>query len=100
MTKVMTAQLAPLLVPNPDAVLIGTGPGLDRAPDNATSLELHRCSFVPMAGVTREAKAAQERLPDRISIGVLARLFPARVLDEVVEAAGVRQVRSGGCQHG
>lgn len=46
-----------------------------------------------MAGVTREAKAAQERLPDRISIGVLARLFPARVLDEVVEAAGVRQVR-------
>jgi hypothetical protein len=32
-------------------------------------------------------------LPDRISIGVLARSFPAQVLDEVVEAAGVRQVR-------
>jgi Insertion element 4 transposase N-terminal/Transposase DDE domain len=46
-----------------------------------------------MAGVTREAKAAQERLPDRISLGVLARTFPAPVLDEVVEAAGVREVR-------
>ena len=46
-----------------------------------------------MAGVTREAKAAQERLPDRISIGVLARTFPAPVLDEVIEAAGVREVR-------
>jgi Insertion element 4 transposase N-terminal/Transposase DDE domain len=43
--------------------------------------------------VTREAKVAQERLPDRISIGVLARTFPAALLDEVVEAAGVRQVR-------
>jgi len=43
--------------------------------------------------VTCEARAAQERLPDRISIGVLARTFPAQVLDEVVEAAGVRQLR-------
>ena len=46
-----------------------------------------------MAGVTREAKSAQERLPDRISIGVLARTFPADVLEEVIEAAGVREVR-------
>ena len=46
-----------------------------------------------MTGVTREAKAAQERLPDRISIGVLARSFPAQVLDEVVQEAGVRQLR-------
>jgi hypothetical protein len=36
---------------------------------------------------------AEERLPDRISIGVLARAFPSSVLDEVVEAAGVREVR-------
>ena len=43
--------------------------------------------------MTREAKAAEERLPDRISIGVLARTFPASVLDEVIEAAGVRQLR-------
>ncbi len=46
-----------------------------------------------MAGVTRGAKAAQERLPDRISIGVLSRTFPAPVLDEVIEAAGVRETR-------
>ena len=46
-----------------------------------------------MAGVTREARAAQERLPDRISIGVLARTFPTSVLDEVIEAAGVRELR-------
>jgi hypothetical protein len=32
-------------------------------------------------------------LPDRISIGVLARAFPARVLDEVIEASGAREVR-------
>jgi hypothetical protein len=43
--------------------------------------------------VTREAKAVEERLPDRISIGVLARTFSAQLLDEVVEAAGVREVR-------
>lgn len=36
---------------------------------------------------------AEERLPDRISIGVLARAFPSALLDEVVEAAGVREVR-------
>jgi hypothetical protein len=43
--------------------------------------------------VTRAAKAVEERLPDRISVGVLARTFPMQVLDEVVEAAGVREVR-------
>jgi hypothetical protein len=43
--------------------------------------------------VTREARAAQERLPDRISIGVLARTFPTSVLDEAIEAAGVRELR-------
>ena len=32
-------------------------------------------------------------MPDRISIGVLARAFPSSVLDEVVEEAGVREVR-------
>jgi hypothetical protein len=46
-----------------------------------------------VAGVTSEVKAAEERLPDRISIGVLARTFPARLLDEVIDAAGVRQQR-------
>ncbi|MGH3568557.1 MAG: IS4 family transposase, partial [Pseudonocardia sp.] len=47
-----------------------------------------------MAGVTREAKVASERLPDRISIGVLARTFSVELLDEVIDAAGVREVRS------
>ena len=46
-----------------------------------------------MAGVTREVKASEERLPDRISIGVLARAFPTALLDEVVEQAGVRELR-------
>jgi hypothetical protein len=32
-------------------------------------------------------------LPDRISIGVLSRTFPTSVLDEVIEAAGVRELR-------
>jgi hypothetical protein len=43
--------------------------------------------------VTREAKAAGERLPDRISIGVLTRTFTPRLVDEVVEATDVREVR-------
>lgn len=38
-------------------------------------------------------KAAQERLPDRISIGVLARTFTDELLDEVIDEAGVREVR-------
>jgi hypothetical protein len=46
-----------------------------------------------VAGVTTEARVAGERLPDRISIGVLAHTFPARLLDEVIDAAGVRQQR-------
>jgi Insertion element 4 transposase N-terminal/Transposase DDE domain len=46
-----------------------------------------------VAGVTTETRVAGERLPDRISIGVLTRTFPARLLDEVIDAAGVRQQR-------
>lgn len=46
-----------------------------------------------MAGATREVRAARERLPDRISIGVLARTFTAELLDEVIDAADVREVR-------
>jgi hypothetical protein len=38
-------------------------------------------------------RSAQERLPDRISIGVLSRTFPPAVLDEVIDAAGVRELR-------
>lgn len=46
-----------------------------------------------MAGVTREVRAASERLPDRISIGVLARTFTDELIDEVIDEAGVRERR-------
>lgn len=36
---------------------------------------------------------ALERLPDRISIGVLARTFTPELLEEVIDVAGVREVR-------
>jgi hypothetical protein len=43
--------------------------------------------------VTREAKAATQRLPDRISIGVLASVFTRDLIDEVIDATDVREVR-------
>ena len=43
--------------------------------------------------MTREARASRERLPDRISIGVLARTFTDELLDEVIGEADVREVR-------
>ncbi|MCA1672402.1 MAG: IS4 family transposase [Actinobacteria bacterium] len=46
-----------------------------------------------MAGVTREARAALERLPDRISIGVLGSVFTRDLVEEVIDAADVREVR-------
>ena len=56
-------------------------------------LSSHWCNLILWLASTREARAAQERLPDRISIGVLARTFPMSVLDEAIEAAGVRELR-------
>jgi hypothetical protein len=46
-----------------------------------------------VAGATREAKTVVERLPDRISIGVLASVFTSGLIDEVIDAADVREVR-------
>ena len=43
--------------------------------------------------MTREAKTARERLPDRISIGVLASVFTRELVEEVIDAADVREVR-------
>jgi hypothetical protein len=51
------------------------------------------CYDLPVAGVTREAKAAAQRLPDRISIGVLATVFTRDLIEEVIDAADVREVR-------
>ena len=36
---------------------------------------------------------SEERLPDRISIGVLARTFTPALLDEVIDAADAREIR-------
>lgn len=43
--------------------------------------------------MTREVREAQGRLPDRISLGVLARTFPEALLDEVIDACGAREQR-------
>ena len=51
------------------------------------------CYDLRVAGVTREAKAALERLPDRISIGVLAAVFTRELIEEVIDATDVREVR-------
>src|SRR6266513_1781584 len=49
------------------------------------------CAVV--AGVTVEERAASQRLPDRISIGVLARTFTDDLVNEVIDAADAREVR-------
>jgi hypothetical protein len=46
-----------------------------------------------VAGVTREALTAQDRLPDRVGIGLLTRVFPPRLVDEVIEETGAREQR-------
>jgi hypothetical protein len=71
----------------------GVGEALTGVRAQCRFLEIIWVLFRGMTGATREAKAARERLPDRISIGVLSRAFPAPVLDEVIEAVGVRETR-------
>jgi hypothetical protein len=46
-----------------------------------------------VAGVTREARSAADRLPDRVSIGVLAKVFPPALVDQVIDEAGAREQR-------
>lgn len=46
-----------------------------------------------MAGVTREARSAADRLPDRVSIGVLTKVFPPALVDTVIDEAGAREQR-------
>lgn len=48
---------------------------------------------VSVAGVTREVKAARDRLPDRVAVGVLTRTFPPESVDEAIEGAGARELR-------
>jgi hypothetical protein len=46
-----------------------------------------------MAGVTRAARAAADRLPDRVGIGVLTKAFPPSLVDDVIDEVGVRERR-------
>jgi len=46
-----------------------------------------------VAGVTRIVKAARDRLPDRVAIGVLTRTFPPELVDAVVDEAKAREQR-------
>jgi hypothetical protein len=47
-----------------------------------------------VAGVTREIRAANNRLPDRVVIGVLTTVFPPALVDEVIETAQARELRT------
>jgi len=46
-----------------------------------------------VAGVTRIVKAARDRLPDRVAIGVLTRTFPPELVDTVIDEAQAREQR-------
>jgi hypothetical protein len=52
------------------------------------------------SGVTRVVKAARDRLPDRVVIGVLTKTFPPELVDAVVEQAQAREQRNGRCRPG
>lgn len=47
-----------------------------------------------VAGATREDRAAGNRLPDRVAIGVLTTVFPPALVDEVIETAHARERRT------
>jgi transposase IS4-like protein/DDE family transposase len=46
-----------------------------------------------VAWVTREAKAARDRVPDRVAVGVLTKTFPPERVDAAVEQAGAWEQR-------
>ncbi|WP_179855727.1 transposase domain-containing protein, partial [Paractinoplanes atraurantiacus] len=46
-----------------------------------------------MAGATRVVKAARDRLPDRVAIGVLTKTFPPELVDAVIDQAKARELR-------
>jgi hypothetical protein len=45
------------------------------------------------AGETRIARAARDRLPDRVAIGVLTKTFPPELVDAVIDEAQAREQR-------
>jgi len=46
-----------------------------------------------MGWVTREAKAARDRVPDRVAVGVLTKTFPPERVDAAIEEAGAWEQR-------
>ena len=46
-----------------------------------------------VAGVTRIVRAARDRLPDRVAIGVLTKTFPPELVDAVIDEAKAREQR-------
>jgi hypothetical protein len=46
-----------------------------------------------VAGVTRIVRAARDRLPDRVAIGVLTKTFPPGLVDAVIDEAKARERR-------
>src|SRR5271154_1922529 len=67
------------------SVILGAGP-------NGVKLRLHRCKIACVARRGQQVVAG-DRLPDRIGIGVLAKVFPPELVDRVVDEAGVREQR-------
>ena len=63
----------------------------DRWP-NGVKLRPHRCKIACVARRGQQVVAG-DRLPDRIGIGVLAKVFPPDLVDRVVDEAGVREQR-------
>src|SRR2546423_9645443 len=66
--------------------------GRGRLCPNGVKLRLHRCKIACVARRGQQVVAG-DRLPDRIGIGVLAKVFPPDLVDRVVDEAGVREQR-------
>ncbi|MCO5999424.1 IS4 family transposase [Actinoallomurus rhizosphaericola] len=47
-----------------------------------------------MAGLTREKRTADDRLPDRVMVGLLAKTYPPALVDAVVKETGVGEQRT------
>src|SRR3984957_9465259 len=60
---------------------------------NTVQLRLCGCSLWAMPGAGWRKPESDRRLSDLVSVGVLTRVFPAAVVDEVIEAEGRTQQR-------
>ena len=67
---------------------------------NAINLVLQVCCYGFMARAGQQVVRDEARLEDRISIGVLAKVFPRHIIGGVVEATGVRDSVTDYCRRG